>query len=178
VRISIARIPDPKKKEVFEMATGTGLAPSRASRDFMTVDPFRALLQRMNRLFEETLGPVAFTGEENLSLGVWAPPCDIYETDDQIVIKAELPGLRREDIKISIENNVLTISGERKLEEEAKRENYHRIERSYGRFMRSFMLPTTVDTGKVSAEFKDGVLSVALPKREEAKPKAIEVEAA
>jgi HSP20 family protein len=93
-------------------------------------------------------------------------------------VKAELPSVKKEDVKVSLKNNVLTISGERKFEEETKRENYHRTERNYGQFMRSFMLPTTVDTDKVSAEFKDGILCVTLPKREEVKPKAIEVKAA
>jgi HSP20 family protein len=156
------------------MATATALAPLRAFRDLMTGDPFRTL-QRMNRLFEESFGP---GGEENVSLAAWTPSCDIYETENQIVVKAELPGVKKNEVKVSIENNTLTISGERKLEEETKRENYHRIERTYGQFMRVFTLPPTVDTGKVNATFEDGVLRVTLPKREEAKPKAIDIKVA
>lgn len=160
------------------MATGTGLAPLRAFRDLMTADPFRSLQQRMNRLFEEPFGQLALTGEESLSLATWTPRCDIFETDSEVVIKAELPGVKKEDVKVNIENNMLTIQGERKLEEETKQDDYHRIERSYGQFMRSFMLPASVDMSKISAEFKDGVLRVSLPKLEEAKPKAIEVKVA
>ena len=143
----------------------------------MAVEPFRAL-QSMNRLFEDTLGLAAPSGEENVSLALWTPPCDIYETDHELVVQVELPGMKKEQVKVSIENNVLTISGERKFEEETKRENYRRAERSYGQFIRSFILPNTLDTTKVSAQFKDGVLRVALPKREETKPKAIEVKVA
>ncbi|HWP41686.1 MAG TPA: Hsp20/alpha crystallin family protein [Blastocatellia bacterium] len=146
------------------MATGTGLAPLRAFRELMTADPFRSLQQRINRLFEETFGPMAFPGQESLSIAAWSPRCDIFESDNEIVIKAELPGVKKEDVKVNIENNMLTIQGERKFEEETKQENYHRIERSYGQFMRSFMLPAYVDAGKVSAEFKDGLLRVTLPK--------------
>ncbi|HWP42911.1 MAG TPA: Hsp20/alpha crystallin family protein [Blastocatellia bacterium] len=160
------------------MATATGLAPLRAFRELMTAEPFRSLQQRMNRLFEETFGPLAIPGEETLSMTAWTPRCDVFETDNEIVIKAELPGVKKQDVKVNIENNMLTIQGERKFEEETKKENYYRIERSYGQFMRSFMLPPYVDAGKISAEFKDGVLRVSLPKLEEAKPKAIEVKVA
>jgi HSP20 family protein len=156
------------------MATGTGLAP-RLIRDLMTTDPFRSfrsLQQRINRLFEEAFGPL---GEESWALAAWAPACDIYETDNEIVVKMELPEVKKEDIQVTLDNNLLTIRGERKFQEETKRENYHRIERSYGEFMRSFTLPAAIDSGKISAEYKDGVLRVVLPKREEAKPKQIEV---
>lgn len=159
------------------MAMGTGLAP-RLIRDLMTTDPFRnfrALQQRINRLFEEAFGPLGTFGEESWTLAAWAPACDIYETDNEIVVKMELPEVKREDIQVTLDNNVLTIRGERKFQEEAKRENYHRIERSYGEFMRSFTLPAAIDSSKISADYKDGVLRVVLPKREEAKPKQIEV---
>jgi HSP20 family protein len=129
----------------------------------------------MNRLLDESFGPFAFPGEESLSLSVWKPFCDIYETGNEIVVKAELPDVKKEDVHVGIENNLLTISGERKFEEETKKENYHRIERHYGEFRRSFGLPTTIDAKKVSAEFKDGMLRVTLPKTEEAKPKQVEV---
>ena len=143
----------------------------------MALEPFRAL-QTMNRLFENPLGPTASTGEESMAVALWSPPCDIYETDNELVVQVELPGVKKEDVKVSIENNVLTISGERKFEEETKRENYRRAERSYGQFMRSFIVPNTMDTKKVNAQFKDGVLRVALPKHEETKPKSIEVKVA
>ncbi len=113
--------------------------------------------------------------DENWSLSTWAPACDIYENENEIVVKAELPEVKKEDVQVAIENNVLSIRGERKFSEETKQENYHRVERSYGEFMRSFTLPSFVDASKVNAEFKDGLLRVTMPKREEAKPKQIEV---
>lgn len=156
------------------MSIATGIAPARRSRELTARDPFRSLQQQVNRLFEETFGP-SFPGEETLGVSTWAPSCDIYETDNEIVLKAELPGVKKEDVKVDIENNVLTLRGERKFEEETKKENFVRIERSYGNFLRSFSLPTAVDTSKINAEFKDGILQVILPKREESKPKTIEV---
>lgn len=155
------------------MKPGTALAPVRSLRDLMTFDPFRLFSSRMARLFEEPFG--LFGPEESLPLTTWAPPCDIYETDKEIVIKAELPELKKENVSVTLDANVLSIRGERKFEEETKRENYHRVERNYGEFVRSFTLPTYIDPEKISAEFKEGVLRVALPKREEAKPKQIEV---
>lgn len=156
--------------------TGTGLARSRILRNLATNDPFRALQQRINSLFEEGFGLAPFGGEESWSLSSWTPACDIYETENEIVVKAELPEVKKEDVQVSLENNVLAIRGERKFVDETKRENYHRIERSYGEFVRSFTLPTSIDSNGIGAEFKDGVLRVTLPKREEAKPKQIEVE--
>lgn len=150
------------------MQPGTAMAPLRSFRNLTTRDPFSLLQNRLNRLFE----PFA---EETLPLTTWVPACDIYETDKEIVVKAELPGLKKEDVFVSIENNVLMIRGERKFEEEVKRENFHRVERTYGEFLRSFTLPTFIDANKILAEFKDGLLMVTLPKREEAKPKQIEV---
>ena len=106
----------------------------------------------------------------------WVPPVDIYQTGDQeLVLKAELPDLAREDIDITVENFVLTIKGEKKLAGDVKGEQFHHVERRYGKFSRSFSLPQTVDAGKVSAEYKNGVLSVRLPLREEAKPRQIKV---
>jgi HSP20 family protein len=159
------------EKEVEHMSTGTALAPFRRLRSLLAPDPF----QRMNRLFEETFGPVAFSTEEALSVTGWTPSCDVYETDNEIVVKADLPGVKKEDVKVGIEDGVLSISGERKFEEKIKKENYLRVERSYGAFTRGFTLPTRVDSSRISAEFKDGLLQVTLPKREEAKPKGIEV---
>jgi HSP20 family protein len=125
-------------------------------------------------MFEEGFGfPVL--REEAGSLSSWAPACDIYETENEIVVKAELPEVKKDNVSVSIEDNVLTIRGERKFEEETSHENYHRIERAHGEFVRSFALPATIDSARIGAEFKDGILRVTLPKREEAKPKQIEV---
>jgi HSP20 family protein len=154
--------------------TGTALAPS-GSRKWLAFDPFHNFEERMRRFFGEGFDPFGRLVEESWSLATWSPACDIYETDNEIVVKAELPEVKREDVKVSIENNVLTIHGERKFSEETKRENYHRLERSYGEFTRNFTLPSFVDTGKINAEFKDGMLRVTMPKREEAKPKQVEV---
>jgi HSP20 family protein len=164
------------KLEVKIMAnkTGAALAPV-VNREFLAFDPFRNFEDRMKRLFGEGFDPFKKLAEENWSLATWSPTCDIYENDNEIVVKAELPEVKKEDVNVSIENNILTIRGERNLSEETKRENYHRLERSYGEFSRSFTLPSFVDTGKVNAEFKDGMLRVTMPKREEAKPKQIEV---
>lgn len=135
-------------------------------------DPVRELagmeVDRLNRMFADFYN-------EGFGRG-WVPPVDIYETDDhEVVIKAELPEMKREDIQLSFENNVLTIKGERKFEHETKKDNYQRIERQHGNFSRSFTLPATVDASKITAAYKDGVLTVRLPQREEARPKQIEV---
>ena len=108
-------------------------------------------------------------------MGAWAPVVDIYEQGSDVVLKAELAGVDPKDFDIRIENNVLMLSGERKADSEVKRENYHRVERSYGTFTRSFTLPSTVDTANVKADYKDGVLKIVLPKREEAKPKQVQI---
>ena len=160
----------------------TGMVPVKTETGL--VDPFlRTFQDRFNRLFGE--GLISLMDplmplmpekmQENWSLKAWAPKCDIYETDGEIVVKVELPDVKREDIHVSIEQNMLTIRGERKFEEETKRENYHRVERSYGEFSRSFTLPTFADTSKVNAEYKDGVLRVSLAKKDEVKPKSIDV---
>jgi HSP20 family protein len=107
---------------------------------------------------------------------VWAPPVDIYETEQhEVVIKAELPAMKREDISVAFENNVLTIKGERKLEDGIPQDRFHRVERFYGSFSRSFTLPSSVDAGRIAATYKDGVLTIVLPQREESKPKQIVV---
>jgi len=105
----------------------------------------------------------------------WAPRVDIRETDDALLVQAELPGIDKKDIHLEVKDGVLTLSGERRYEKEVKEENVHRVERAYGKFSRSFSLPTNVDADKVSANMKDGVLEVRLPKRESAKPKAIAI---
>ena len=119
-----------------------------------------------------TRGP---NGEESDFLGTWYPAVDIFDNDNEIVLKAELPGLKKEEIDIHVEDNLLTLRGERKREEEVKDKGYYRSERAYGTFSRSFTLPATVDVKKINASYKDGVLAVTLPKAEEAKPRQIEV---
>lgn len=127
-------------------------------------------IDRLNRMFENFYND-AFSR-------TWTPAVDIYETGDhQVVVKVELPDLKREDIAITFENQVLTIRGERKRDEAIKQEHYQRLERFYGQFSRSFTLPPTIDAGRISATYKDGVLTVVLPQRDEAKPKQIEVTA-
>ena len=142
----------------------------------MRWDPFRELEEvsdRLNRMFAR---PATRTnGKETMTVADWAPTVDISETDGEYQIKAEIPDVKKEDVKVTVEDGVLTIQGERKQEKEEKGKRYHRIERSYGSFVRSFSLPDVIDEEKVKAEFKDGVLSLYLPKSEKAKPKAIEV---
>ena len=143
-------------------------------KDFMSLDPFRLFPNRMERLFEEPmLGTMM--GNEEWPLKAWVPPCDIFETDKELVMKFELPEVKKEDVEVKLEQNVLTLHGERKFEEKTDRENYHRVERHYGEFMRSFSVPMYVDAARITAEFKDGVLTVMLPKNEEARPKQINV---
>jgi HSP20 family protein len=117
-------------------------------------------------------------GKEEMTVAEWAPLVDITEDDKEYLIKAELPEVKKEDVKLAVHNDVLTITGERKYEKEETNKKYHRVERSYGSFTRSFALPEDADEGKVAADFKDGVLKVHLPKSEKAKPKSIEVKIA
>jgi HSP20 family protein len=141
-------------------------------------EPFRDLLslqERMNRMFNEQYRGAGAAEDEWALGGSWAPAVDIYEQGSDIVLKAELPGVDPKDVDIRLENNVLSLRGQRKFENEVKKENYHRVERSYGTFSRSFTLPSVVDQNAIKAEFKDGILKVVLPKREEAKPKQISV---
>jgi HSP20 family protein len=143
-------------------------------------DPFRdmAVLQdRMNRLFNDSYGGRS-QEDHMLNRGSWVPPVDIYEVEGELVLKAELPDMKREDVDVTIENHTLTIRGERKLDNDIKQENFHRIERAYGSFVRTFSLPPTVDSGRIGAEYKNGVLTVKLPMREEAKPRTIDVKVA
>jgi HSP20 family protein len=140
-------------------------------------EPLRDLLttqREFDRLFREAFTP--FFGEGELSTRTWAPPVDIYETDNDIVVKAELPGIEPKDVEVKVEDNTLYLKGERKFEKETKEDNYHRVERSYGAFARSFSLPSSINTEKVKAEYKDGLLTLTLPKREEAKPKTIKID--
>ena len=138
-------------------------------------DPFRelaAIQDRVNRAFGD-----ARRFDDDLTVrGSWTPSVDIYETGNHtLVLKAELPDVAREDIDLRVENNTLTIQGSKKMDKEVKEQQYHRIERVYGNFTRTFTLPPTVDAGKIGAEFKNGVLTVTLPLRDEAKPRQIQV---
>jgi HSP20 family protein len=139
-------------------------------------DPFRdlgILQDRMNRLFDDA--GRGWRAEEPAATTTWSPAVDIFETEGEIVVKAELPGVDRKDIALHLENNVLTLKGERRFEKETKEENYHRIERAYGGFSRSFSIPATVDEEKIRADYRDGILKIALPKKEQAKPKQIRI---
>jgi Molecular chaperone (small heat shock protein) len=139
-------------------------------------DPFRelrGLQDEMTRLFTGVT-PAGYNREEMMH-GAWNPSVDIYEEKDNLVLEAELPGMNRDDFELSIENNVITLRGERKFEKNADGDNYHRVERSYGSFTRSFTLPQNVTAEGAKAEFNNGVLHVTLPKREETKAKKIEI---
>jgi HSP20 family protein len=141
------------------------------------IDPFR-VFSRTDHLLEEPLSvlrPRLPMGENYWPASPWTPACDIFETNKEIVLKFEIPQVRKEDVKVTMEGQILTLRGERKFEEEADCENYHRVERHYGEFMRSFTVPMSVDPTKITAEFKYGVLTVTLPKRKEAIAKPIDV---
>ena len=138
-------------------------------------EPFRDLMttqREFDRLFREAFSPVSGEGEATRT---WAPPVDIYENGDNLVLKAELPGINPDDVEIRVEDNTLYLKGDRKFEKEVKEQNYHRVERTYGTFTRTFSLPNSVDSDKVAANYKDGVLTLTMPKKEEAKPKTIKV---
>jgi HSP20 family protein len=140
-------------------------------------EPFRDLLTSQReyvRLLKEAFSPMS--GETEVSTRSWAPPVDIYETEDAIVLKAELPGIDPKDVEVRVEDNTLYLKGERNYEKEVNEQNYHRIERSYGSFARSFSLPNSISAEKVKAEYKDGLLTLTMPKREEAKPKTIKID--
>lgn len=142
-------------------------------------DPFKEMADLQSRL--STLFNVApfprgeGNKQEAMTVAEWAPLVDIAESDKEYLIRAEVPGIKKEDVSVTVENGVLTIAGERKVETETKDKHYHRVERAYGRFARSFSLPEDADGSKVSAEYKDGILQVHLIKAEQARPKAIEV---
>jgi HSP20 family protein len=143
----------------------------------MRFDPFRemaTLQDRVNRIFADAY---ARRDDDVMARGAWVPPVDIFQTENhELVLKVELPDIRREDISLNVENNTLTISGQKKVDETVKEHQYHRVERTFGAFSRSFSLPGTADTNKISADYKNGVLTVRIPQREEAKPKQIEVQ--
>jgi HSP20 family protein len=142
-------------------------------------DPFREfthLQDRINRVFNDAYG----RADDGLTTsGAWVPPVDVYQNGDhEVVLVAELPSMKREDIDIRVDTGTLTIKGEKRLDSDLKEEQFHRIERRYGSFSRSFSLPQTVDTSKVAADYRDGVLTVRLPMREESKPRQIKVDVA
>lgn len=147
-----------------------------ATSPFDVMRELAVMQERMNRIWGSSID----RGSEDVtSRGSWMPPVDIYETADrQIVLKAELPGLKREDIDLTVENSTLTIRGERRRDEGVGEDRYHRVERAYGPFTRSFTLPNTIDGAKVRAEYRDGVLTVTLPAREETRPRQIQVNVA
>ena len=139
-------------------------------------DPFRdlrTLQEEVNRLFSSNL--TRGFGEEGIGRGAWNPSVDIYENKDQIVLEAELPGMKQDDFELTVENNVITLRGERQFEKKEEADNYHRVERSYGSFTRSFTLPQTVSAEGATADYSNGVLRVTLPKREETKARRIQV---
>lgn len=148
--------------------------------DLVNWDPyrdFRSLQDRLGRVLGSTAA--ARDREEELSLGAWLPPVDIAEDKDKIVLTAELPGFKEDQVQIQMEGNVLTIRGERKFKEkrEGNGRNYHRVERAYGQFVRSFTLPSNVDRENIRAKFSNGLLEIELPKKEEAKPRQIRISA-
>jgi HSP20 family protein len=132
------------------------------------IDPFRELAT----FFENFTEP---NGKDQLTAGTFMPAADVYEDEHNVILKLEIPGVNEEDLKVSVENNILTIQGERKFEKEEKEENFHRIERRYGSFTRTFRLPNTVDSDRVEAGYDKGILKITLAKRAEAKPKQIKV---
>jgi HSP20 family protein len=139
-------------------------------------DPFRDLRnlqEEVNRLFTGNAGRTF--DDEGIARGAWSPSVDIYENKDQIVLEAELPGMNREDFDLTVESNVITLRGERRFEKKEDTDNYHRVERAYGSFTRSFTLPNTVSGEGASADYRNGVLRVTLPKREETKARRIEI---
>jgi HSP20 family protein len=149
------------------------------ARGLRILDPWRdfgTLQERINRMFDDTMRALYPQVGEELERGAWMPAVDIHETEDGYVVKADLPGLKKEDIQIDLKNSTLTLKGEKRFEEKVSKDNYIRTERAYGTFVRSFTLPHNVDAEKIKASYKDGVLELALPKKEEAKPKQIKVE--
>ncbi len=142
-------------------------------------NPFRELEEmsdRLNRVVARV--PRGDNGDEAMTMADWTPPVDISETPAEYVIKAEIPEVKKEDVRVTLEHGVLTVKGMRRQEAEEQGRKYHRVERSYGRFVRNFSLPDIVDDAQVQAAFKDGILTLHLPKSEKAKPKAIEVKVA
>jgi len=143
------------------------------SPNFPLFREMEEMSDRLNRLFGTWTRPV--NGKEPLTVVDWTPSVDIEETETEYLVKAELPEIKREDVKVTVENGILTLRGERKHEKEEKNRKFHRVERSYGTFLRTFTVPTDADEAKVAADFKEGILRVHLPKTEKPRPKTIEV---
>src|SRR5579863_1887800 len=161
--------------KTLEVNRFRNLRRNRSMTVITRLEPFRefsTLQDRLNRLFQQSVGE---SREESLTTSSFAPAVDVYEDDQQVTLKIEVPGIDEKDIDVRLENNTLTVHGERKLEKEEKEENYRRVERQYGSFTRSFTLPTTVDAEGVSAQYDKGVLKITLAKKAEAKPKQIKI---
>jgi HSP20 family protein len=131
------------------------------------------LREKMNRMFEDVFA--GRSEDKELSASTWAPAVDIFETESELMMTVEVPGIDEKDIEIKIEDNTLTLKGERKFEKETKEENYHRIERSYGSFYRAFTLPNSIDPDKIQAEHENGVLKITMAKRQELKPRKVKI---
>ena len=151
------------------MTTLTRFVPLRSPLADVAV-----LQNRLNSIFSDFARPEA--EQESLAMGNFIPPVDVYEDAQRLVLKLEVPGIKQEDLDVKLENQTLTVKGERKFEKDEKEENFHRIERRYGSFTRTFTLPQTVDAGSVKANYEQGVLTIALAKKEAAKPKQVQVE--
>jgi HSP20 family protein len=152
--------------------------PGRVTMNLMRFDPFRELEEvsnRLNKVFGKDMQALSVPDD---GFAEWAPAMDVQETDSEYLVKADLPDVKREDVKVSVEDGVLAVEGERKMETEEKGRKFHRIERSYGKFVRRMAVPTNVDSQKVAAEFKDGVLNIHLPKSPSVKPRAIDIKVA
>ena len=144
----------------------------------VTWDPFRELeevSERLNRMFQRPLPARSAAAKDTMTVFDWAPTVDIAETNEEYQIKAEIPDVKKEDIKVSVDHGMLRIEGERKQEKEEKGKKWHRVERSYGSFLRTFSLPENADTAKLSAEYKNGVLNVRLPQAAKTAPKTVEI---
>jgi len=144
--------------------------------DIIRRDPFKELTtlrEEIDRIFDSFFGRVPAVAEREVA---WLPALNLEETDDEFIVKVELPGLKKEDVKIHLTDDSLTISGERKMEKEEKGKTYHRVEMAYGRFQRTITFPSEVEPDKARATYKDGILTITVPKSEKAKPKEIEIE--
>lgn len=136
---------------------------------------FGTLQDRINRMFDDTFRSLSISDSEEMETGNWAPTVDVVENNDNFIVKADIPGVKKDDLKVDVKDGTLTIKGEKKQEEKVEKNNYIRIERSYGNFVRNFSLPGNVDSSKINAKFTDGVLEIKIPKKEEAKPKEIKI---
>ncbi len=153
------------------MTTMTRFVPFRSPLEGVAV-----LQNRLNSIFNDFANSTGELQNESLSAGNFVPPVDIYEDANRLVLKIEVPGIPQEDLQINLENQTLTVKGERKFVNDEKEENFHRIERRYGSFVRSFTLPSTIETESAQANYENGVLAITLPKKEAAKPKRVKIE--